>query len=75
MHEPAVKNKLSRTWMLSGQFELLVWASLSVPMGRGKSLCYTILSYVQTVTWKTAFSISVLRRTLQSSRMKHRLHT
>ena len=44
----AVKNKLSRTWMLTGQFELLVWASLSVPTGRGKSLCYVILSYVQT---------------------------
>ena len=29
------------------QFELLVWASLCVPMGMGKSLCYSILSYVQ----------------------------
>jgi len=48
MREPAVKNKLSRTWTLTGQFELLVWASLSVPTGRGKSLCYAILSYFQT---------------------------
>ena len=57
-------NRLSRSWMLMRQFELLVWASLCVstslvprPMaweqgyvstGRGKSLCYSILSYVQT---------------------------
>ena len=43
MREPAV-----RTWMLTRQFEQLVWASLCVPTGRGKSLCYSILSYVQT---------------------------
>jgi len=34
--------------MATRQFELLVWASLCVPRGRGKSLCYAILSYVQT---------------------------
>ena len=76
MREPTVRNKLSRTWTLTGQFELLVWASLSVPTGRGKSLCYAILSYVQTnLTWKTALSISVWGRTLQSNKTKHRLHT
>ena len=48
MCELAVKNKLSRTWTSTGQFELLVWASLSVPTGRGKSLCYAIPSYFQT---------------------------
>ena len=75
--KPAVKNKLSRTWMLTGQFELLVWASLSVPTGRGKSLCYAILSYVQTNRdlKESAFSISVLSRTLQSSKTKHHSHT
>ena len=39
-------NRLSRR--STRQFELLVWASLCIPTGRGKSLCYTILSYVQT---------------------------
>ena len=54
VREPPAKNKQSR------QLELLVWPSLSVPTGRGKSLCYAILSYVQTnLTWKTALSISV----------------
>jgi len=48
MLEPAVKNKLSRTWMVTGEFKLLVWASLSVPTWRRKSLSYAILSYVQT---------------------------
>ena len=75
--KPAVKNKLSRTWMLTGQFELLVWASLSVPTGRGKSLCYAILSYVQTNRdlKESAFSISVLSWTLQSSKTKRHSHT
>ena len=46
---PQCVNRLSRTtWMSTRQFELLVWASLCVPTGRGKSLCYAILSYVQT---------------------------
>ena len=67
-------NRLSRrTWMLTRQFELLVWASLCVPMGRGKMLSF--LMFKLTVTWKTAFSISVLSRTLQSSKTKHRLYT
>ena len=35
--------------MLTRQFKLFVWASLSVPTGRVKSLCYAILSYVQTL--------------------------
>ena len=39
-----------RTWISTRQFELLVWASLCVPTGRGKSLCYAIFSYVQTTS-------------------------
>ena len=47
---PQCANWLSRTSCreLMGQFKLLVWASLSIHTGRGKSLCYAILSYVQT---------------------------
>ena len=74
-------NRLSRTscrelgcWR--GNSSCLFELPFPLPREGGRvSATLPFFMFKLTVTWKTVFSISVLSRTLQSSKTKHRLHT
>jgi len=78
---PEFVNRLSRTscrelgrWRGNSSY-LFELPSLFPREGGRASATLSFLMFKLTVTWKTALSISLLSRTLQSNKTKHRLHT